>query len=440
MLGYYLDLGFRSFKSAKGLTLLMLLSIAMGVAACMTTLTVFHVLSGDPIPGKSGRLFNVQLDAEPARDYTPQGEPELQLTRFDAEQLLREKRGVHQVMMTGANMPIDPEGSHSPTSAGLSPFFARARYATADFFPMFEPPFLHGSGWSAADDANEARVAVISRDMSQQLFGTADPLGKTVRLRDKDFTIVGVMDSWRPAPHYFDLTLGAYTEGEQVIIPFSTAMTLKFGSSGNFDCWDDVNASDTRNVNAPCAWLQYWVQLDTPEQQRSYRDYLVHYSDQQHSAGRFQRPSNPRLRGVMEWMGVRKVVPSDIRLQVWLAFGFLLVCLTNAVGLLLAKCLRRSGEIGVRRALGASRRAIFTQFLVEAGSLGLAGGLLGLGLTWVGLWAVRQNPSDYAQLAQLDWAMLGTTLLLALVASLMAGLLPAWRACQVTPALQLKTQ
>ena len=137
---------------------------------------------------------------------------------------------------------------------------------------------------------------------------------------------------------------------------------------------------------------------------------------------------------------MRKVVPSDIRLQVWLAFGFLLVCLTNAVGLLLAKCLRRSGEIGVRRALGASRRAIFMQFLVEAGSLGLSGGLLGLGLTWLGLWAVRQNASPYAQLAQLDWPMLGTTLLLALAASLMAGLLPAWRACQVTPALQLKTQ
>ena len=111
MLTYYLDLGFRSFKSAKGLTALMLLSIAMGVAACMTTLTVFHVLSGDPIPGKSGRLFNVQLDADPLSDYQPGSEPNYQLTRFDAETLLREKRGVHQVMMTGGFVPVDPSGS-----------------------------------------------------------------------------------------------------------------------------------------------------------------------------------------------------------------------------------------------------------------------------------------------------------------------------------------
>ena len=440
MLGYYLDLGFRSFKSAKGLTLLMLLSIAMGVAACMTTLTVFHVLSGDPIPAKSDKLFNVQLDAEKLRDMEPNGEPELQLTRFDAETLLREKRGVHQVMMTGAFLAVDPEGSHSTTSAGQSPFFALSRYTSADFFTMFEAPFLYGSGWSAADDAAEARVAVISRELSEQLFGAGDSRGKVVRVRDKDFTVVGVLKDWRPAPHFYDLTLGAYTKPEQVLIPFSTAMAVKFGSSGNMNCWGETNAVDSRGLNSPCAWVQYWVQLDTPQQQREYRDYLVRYSEQQHAAGRFERPANPRLRSVMEWLGVRKVVPSDIRLQVWLAFGFLLVCLTNAVGLLLAKCLRRSGEIGVRRALGASRRAIFTQFLVEAGSLGLAGGLLGLGLTWLGLWAVRQNPSSYAQLAQLDWTMLATTLGLALASSLLAGLLPAWNACQVTPALQLKTQ
>jgi len=134
------------------------------------------------------------------------------------------------------------------------------------------------------------------------------------------------------------------------------------------------------------------------------------------------------------------VVPKDIGLQLWLAFGFLIVCLVNTVGLLLAKCLRRSGEIGVRRALGAPRNAIFAQFLVEAGSLGLAGGLLGLALTSLGLWAVRHGSSNYADLVQLDAPMLATTLALALLASLCAGLLPAWRACQVSPAMQLKTQ
>ena len=112
----------------------------------------------------------------------------------------------------------------------------------------------------------------------------------------------------------------------------------------------------------------------------------------------------------MEWLDYNKVVPSDVRLQVWLAFGFLLVCLVNTVGLLLAKFLRRAVEIGVRRALGASRRAIFAQCLIEAGAVGLAGGILGLGLAWLGLWAVRQQPASYAELAQLDLAMLADDL------------------------------
>src|SRR5690606_23110070 len=109
-------------------------------------------------------------------------------------------------------------------------------------------------------------------------------------------------------------------------------------------------------------------------------------------------------------------------------------------GLLLAKFLRRSSEIGVRRALGATRSEIFKQCLMEAGTIGIAGGVLGLGLSLLGLWAVRQQPMGYAKLAHLDGSMLLLTFAVAVVASLLAGLLPAWRAMQVAPALQLKSQ
>ena len=135
----------------------------------------------------------------------------------------------------------------------------------------------------------------------------------------------------------------------------------------------------------------------------------------------------------MEWLDFNKVVPGDVRLQLWLAFGFLLVCLVNTVGLLLAKFLRRGGEIGVRRALGASRRAIFTQCLVEAGTVGLAGGVLGLGLALLGLWAVRQQPASYAELAHLDPSMLLATFALAIVASLLAGCCPPGAPCRSRP-------
>ena len=435
MFTYYLDLAVRSFRRNKVLTALMVLAIALGIGAAMTTLTVFHVLSGDPLPGKSHTLFYPQLDPRSMNGYTPGDEPESQMTRFDAEALLREARGDRQAFMTGGGVAIEPQ------KAGLDPFNIESRYTTADFFPMFEVPLAFGRGWTAEDDAGRSRVVVIGQELNERLFGSADSTGRALRIDQTAFRIIGVMDEWRPTPRFYDLTNDRFGGVEQVFIPFSTARDLDMGTSGNMNCWDSVDDPEgERGVNAPCSWLQYWVELDTPEKVADYRAYLSNYSDQQRAAGRYERPSNVRLYDVMGWLDNQNVVPSDVRMQVWLAFGFLLVCLINTVGLLLAKFLRRSSEIGVRRALGASRGSIFAQCLVEAGTVGLAGGLLGLGLALLGLWAVRQQPASYAELARLDPAMLLTTFALAIVASLLAGLLPAWRACQVTPAIQLKSQ
>src|SRR6476659_6740038 len=100
MFAYYLDLALRGFRRSPALTALMVLAIALGIGASMTTLTVFHVLSADPIAAKSARLFFVQLDAADKSDSPAGSEPNDQLTRFDAEALLRDKRGARQVMMT----------------------------------------------------------------------------------------------------------------------------------------------------------------------------------------------------------------------------------------------------------------------------------------------------------------------------------------------------
>ena len=433
MFGYYFNLALRSFRRNRALTALMVMAIALGIGACMTTLTVFRVLSGDPIPGKSGQLFYVQLDPAVMRGFVAGEDPAQQVTRFDAETMLREKRGDRQAMMTGGGVSVTPD------NASLIPFIASARYTSADFFPMFHAPFRYGNGWSATEDGAESRVVVLSADLNERLFGGTDSTGRQVHLGGHDFTVIGVLGDWRPTPRFYDMNSERYGELEDVFLPFSTSRALSFPRWGSMDCWDDSGGDDT-GLNAPCVWIQYWVELDSAAKVAAYRDYLVSYSEQQREVGRFERPVNVRLRNVMEWLDHNKVVPADVVMQLWLGFGFLLVCLLNTVGLLLAKFLRRSSEIGVRRALGASRAEIFKQCLVEAGTIGLAGGVLGLGLALLGLWAVRQQPSSYAELAHLDLGMLLTTFAVAIVASLFAGLLPAWRAMQVTPAIQLKSQ
>ena len=123
------------------------------------------------------------------------------------------------------------------------------------------------------------------------------------------------------------------------------------------------------------------------------------------------------------------------------SFSFLFVCVLNAMGLMLAKFMGRAADIGVRRALGANRRAILAQCLIEAGVVGLAGGVLGVVLTMLGLMALRGVLSEQiVELTNLDPTGVGIALLLAIFATIIAGLYPTWRAAHVQPAWQLKAQ
>jgi putative ABC transport system permease protein len=147
-----------------------------------------------------------------------------------------------------------------------------------------------------------------------------------------------------------------------------------------------------------------------------------------------------RLRNVTDWLDFQRVVPPESKISLLVSLGFLLICLVNTIGLLLAKFMRRAPEIGVRRALGASRQAIYAQFLVEAGAVGIAGGVLGLLLTGLGVLGVGLvfDP-EIARLARLDVPLIALTLLVSIVATVLAAFYPTWRAAQVQPAWQLKS-
>jgi putative ABC transport system permease protein len=132
-----------------------------------------------------------------------------------------------------------------------------------------------------------------------------------------------------------------------------------------------------------------------------------------------------------------------VKLGTLIALGFLFVCLINAVGLMLARFSGRAGELGVRRALGASRWHIFCQCMTESAMIGILGGVLGIGLTAIGQASERALDGSDSIVIRLLYSINRQTVLMtvgaAVVATVCSGLYPTWRASRVQPALQLKT-
>lgn len=136
------------------------------------------------------------------------------------------------------------------------------------------------------------------------------------------------------------------------------------------------------------------------------------------------------------------MVPKEATTLLVVSLLFLLVCSVNLVGLLLGKFLARAPEIGVRRALGASRLDIFLQHIVECELIGLVGGAIGLVLSLVTLSAlnafIKSAAGGRPDFFHLDPPMVALSIGLSLLAGLAAGVYPAWRTCQLPPAVHLK--
>ena len=436
MFSYYLKLALLSCKRTWGMTLLMVLAIALGIGAAMTTVTVNYLMSANPIPQKSDQLFYVQLDAwEPNNPYFDNGDPPDQLTYRDATTLWQAKKAPRQSIATGAAGVIEP------ADKAALPFMAQGRANSADFFPMFDVPFLYGSGWDEQADLKKEFVVVINSEINERLFGGKDSTGQTLRLAGKDFRITGVIKRWQPQPRFYDISTGAFQDSEEFFVPFSLMAEQVIGHSGNNNCWKPTESGFKAYLDSECIWTQLWVELPTQADVQQYQSYIDAYADEQHKFGRFARTRNNQLSDVMTWLEQREVVSEDASMMMAMALMFLIVCLLNTVGLLLAKFLGKASEIGVRQALGASRRDLFLQHLVESGCIGLVGGVLGLVLAWLGLEAVKSMYGDWmAELAVLDLNMVLLAILLAIGSSILAGLYPTWRACQVQPSQQLKAQ
>jgi putative ABC transport system permease protein len=438
MFGYYVWLAARSLRRNPLLTVLMVAAIALGIGASMTSFTVLRAMSGNPVAHKDDRVYRVQLDNwAPARGWNnddPEDIPSLN-TYQDSVALYRAGQARRQAAMFPNVLPVEPENPE------VKPYMATLLFTHGDFFPMFDVPFAYGSGWDQAQDEASARVVVLGHETNEKLFGGENSVGRRVRMGGEDFTVVGVMGRWNARPKFYEPSSGSFNDIEEMFVPFGNGVERELQSSNNNSCWSDPGNGYQAWLVSECVWMAFWVELDGAADAQRYKAFVDGYMQEQKKLGRFPRPLKNKVLPVSQWLEEQQVVSRDARTQVWLAFAFLLVCLINTIGLLLAKFLARSSEIGLRRAVGASKRSIFGQYLTESAIVGVAGALIGLLLTWLGLVGLRALyvDSDVGRLAQLEPSMVLVEVAVAVIASLLAGVYPTWKACQVAPATQLKS-
>jgi len=411
MFWYQVRLALLSIKKHPVLSSMIVLGLSVGIGVFMTMTTYYRNKGWNPIAHKSDVLYNVRLNTwDPDRPYGGENEPPEQLTYMDAMAIMECDIPVYMNTSYRALAYIHPpDDSQKPVLDDL-------RFVFRDFFFLFDVPFLYGGPWSKEADTNAEAMVVIDRETNERLFGGENSVGKWLRLDSKEYRISGVLDSWNPAPKVYDLTNWHWSEKEPVYIPFHHMETLEKSSWGNTNCWlPDDGDTFQEFLNSECVFLQVWAELPTQEHRQSFQEFIDNYSLEQKQYGRFQRPMNNVLLNAEETLRDQEVLGGQFRTDMIIACLALIVCVLNVIGLILGKFMSRLGESGIRRALGASRRAIFQLHLVEAVVLGAIGGLMGYPLTLLGLHAMRVLTSDPAAIFRFEPIMLVGLVFVAIV-------------------------
>ncbi|UYV11887.1 MAG: ABC transporter permease [Phycisphaera sp.] len=289
------------------------------------------------------------------------------------------------------------------------------------------------------DNAERAMVCVIGAEVARQFFPIEDPLGSTIRIDDKALRIVGVLEPVGLAGGAGsalvgrDLNLDIHIPIETVRYVFGDSVFRR--TSGSFNA-AEVHVSE--------------LYLTVPS-----RDAVVGV------AKRLERVLESRRDGMTD---VTMVVPFELlenaeraalrgTLMLMAIAGIsLLVGGIGIMNIMLATVTERTREIGIRRALGATRRHIVWQFLVETSVLSLIGGLIGVaigvGLSLLLGWAVpllpsmpvlgRFIPADASLPTQLAWWSVIVAMTVAVLTGLIFGLYPARKAARQDPIVALR--
>lgn len=453
MFAYQCQLAWRSIKKNPVLCLLMVLSLASGIATAMISYAQHYALTRNPLVHKDSHLFMVQTDSwhlKGAYSGLPLNAMPDRLSYRDVVALQQSGIPLRKSAMVHTGGALSIPGSE------LAPFLANARISSRDYFSMFELEFLWGDVWSRAADENFQAVVAISEETNQRLFHGKNSIGKTLMFEGRLYQVVAVVKSQKETSNKIqDIDRSLSYPPDQLYFPFAVLAHHEISLwGGSFECPEDAHDYGIgyhARLKDSCVWLTYWVEFSDATQRKDYEQFIEDYIAGQKAQGFYPRPLRFALSNISQKLVINGYTSGFHLLMVKFGFGFLLVCTINGIVMLLAKFIKDAPESGVRRALGASRMAIFLQHLLESAFVGLLGGCLGLLLTWVGLVLLRHGytslpaangvsvtNSDY--MFVLDTYLLVMTIMVAVVASLCAGLYPAWRICRTPAAFYLKLQ
>ncbi len=226
---------------------------------------------------------------------------------------------------------------------------------TPEYLVVREWPLDYGRSFTSQDVTGAAKVALLGQTVAETLFGDADPLGQIIRIKNVPFTVIGVM-----APK--GQSSSGTDQDDRVIIPLSTAKKRVLG----------VSQANVRSVSA------ILVRAQAPELISEAVEQTTALLRQRHRIQAGQE-DDFTIRNLTDIFAAREESARTMALLLGaIASVSLLVGGIGIMNIMLVSVTERTREIGLRMAVGARGRDILTQFLIEAFTLALIGGVVGI--------------------------------------------------------------
>jgi putative ABC transport system permease protein len=271
---------------------------------------------------------------------------------------------------------------------------------------------IDGQFITDGDNKSQNRVAVLGAAVAEDLFGDLTPVGKTISINGSKFQVIGVLEAKGSS-------IGS--PDENIFIPIETGYAKLFGENAMYNGKKTVNnilvsVTDEKDMDTVSATVEYMIR----------RSHELHPTDELDFNVMSQADTLETLNTVTQTLTIFLGAIAGISL---------LVGGIGIMNIMLVSVTERTKEIGLRKAVGATKNQILTQFLIETVTLSLLGGLIGI-LLGVGIALAFSVSGLIASVITVDSILLA--FFFALIIGIFFGLYPAFRAANLHPMVALR--